>query len=177
MLKPNDFVKYLVSLVEREDRGALAALRRGVGKPPGTTPDTFPIMVPRTADMDRFAADTYFLVGSLFALHPLNCKEGNMGTTFAAIRKPQAEEGDSLEKRFVALLNADAEDLPNHLRHAVSLAASKDVAINWAQLIAALRHWNHLDRFIQRRWAEQFWGRGVEADEDQQTQTVAAQHE
>ncbi len=177
MLKPNDFVKYLVSLVEREDRGALAALRRGVGKPPGTTPDTFPIMVPRTADMDRFAADTYFLVGSLFALHPLNCKEGNMGTTFAAIRKPQAEEGDSLEKRFVALLNADAEDLPNHLRHAVSLAASKDVAINWAQLIADLRHWNHLDRFIQRRWAEQFWGRGVEADEDQQTQTVAAQHE
>jgi CRISPR system Cascade subunit CasB len=181
MLKANShaakFVEYLVSLVDREQRGAIAALRRGVGKPPGTTPETFPIMVPWTADMDRFAADTYFLVGSLFALNQSNCADGNIGTTFAQIRGRENEASDSLEKRFVALLNADAEDLPNHLRHAVSLAASKDVAINWAQLIADLRHWNHLDRFIQRRWAEQFWGRGVEADEDQQTQTVAAQHE
>ncbi len=181
MPKPSDhavkFVKYLVSLAERESRGALAALRRGVGKPPGTTPETFPVMVPWTAEMNRTAADTYFLVGSLFALNQSNCADGNMGTTFGQIRGTEGEAGDSLEKRFVALLNAHSEDLSNHLRHAVTLAGSKEVSVNWAQLITDLRHWDHPDRFIQRRWADQFWGRGSEAEEGQPAQTADAQDE
>ncbi len=181
MLKANShvsrFVKYLLGFVEREDRGALAALRRGVGKPPGTTPETFPVMVPWTADMNRTAADTYFLVGSLFALNQSNCADGNMGTTFAQIRGTEGEAGDSLEKRFVALLNAHSEDLANHLRHAVTLAGSKEVSVNWAQLITDLQRWNHPDRFIQRQWAEKFWGRGSEVEQDQPAETADAEQE
>jgi hypothetical protein len=35
------FIRYLVSLAERDDRGGLAALRRGLGQPPGTVAETY----------------------------------------------------------------------------------------------------------------------------------------
>jgi len=167
-----NFVEYLVGLSDRENRGALAALRRGVGKPPGTVPETFPIMVPWTGSLkSRREADCYFLVGALFALHPQNTTQGNMGTTFALMPDPS----DSLEKRFVALLNADAEDLRNHLRHAVSLAGSKEVPVNWAQLLADLRHWDHPDRFVQRDWAEQYWGHSQPAEDEGTTEPTGSE--
>lgn len=167
MPKPSDFeqkfVEFLVGLDTREDRGKLAALRRGAGKPPGTAPEMFPILVPWTSQVDGWAADRLFLVGSLFALHPDNATEGNMGTTFARMPDPS----ESLEKRFVALLKAHTDDLPEHLRHAVALAESKEVRVNWAQLLADLKFWDSEDRFIQRQWAEQYWGRRAQDDEDE----------
>ena len=39
------FVTYLQSLAEKDDRGALAALRRGLGQSPGSVPDTFRYVV------------------------------------------------------------------------------------------------------------------------------------
>ena len=149
------FVKYLMGLTQREDRAALAALRRGVGRPPGAAPEMYPLVVPWTSHMYSSEADNYYLIAALFALHPCNCTEGNMGTTLKALSQP----GDSIEKRFVALLNAHSDDLPSHLRHAVSLARSKEITINWARLLTDLAYWGLPDRFVQRQWATEFWKR------------------
>lgn len=40
------FVDALNRLVAREDRAALAALRRGLGKPPGTVAEMYPLVEP-----------------------------------------------------------------------------------------------------------------------------------
>jgi CRISPR system Cascade subunit CasB len=166
--KAQAFVAYLTGLAEREERGALAALRRGLGRAPGTTPETFRHVVPwLSREAVRADEDRYFLVASLFGLHPANTLQGDMGATFRQIHRAGGhEEGDSLEKRFVALLNAHSDDLPNHLRHAVAMARSNDVPVNWYQLLRDLRRWNHPDRFVQRNWATSFWRRSAGAPED-----------
>jgi len=160
------FAAWLAGLAEREDRAALAHLRRGLGKPPGTAPEMFPHVVPWTQTMPDWQADLYYLVAALFALDPRSSTEGNFGDTcrrtHRSIRSDRGggdEDGiDSLEHRFVALLNAHPEDLPEHLRHAVALADSHDVGVNWAQLLHDLRYWSHPDRFVQRQWANSYWG-------------------
>jgi CRISPR system Cascade subunit CasB len=171
-----NFASYLEGLAEREDRAALAHLRRGLGKPPGTAPDMFPLIVPWTHTMPDWNADVYYLVAALFGAHPTNTEEGNFGDTCRIVHASRRtergagdEEGvDSLERRFVALLNAHPDDLQWHLRHAVDLAAGEEVPVNWAQLLYDLCYWTHPDRFVQRKWANSYWsgGRSNESTED-----------
>jgi len=161
MPQPNEFesgfVAYLEGLADREDRGALAELRRGVGKTPGTEVRTFRYVAPWADGQWPLVERNLYLVASLFALHPASATEGNLGDTFRRIAA--GSDSESIEKRFVALLNCDADDLPNHLRHAVSLAKSKEAPVNWRQLLADLRAFDHPDRYVQRQWAGAFWHR------------------
>lgn len=162
----NHFVQYLVELADRDDRGALAHLRRGLGKPPGTAPEMFPLVVPWIPNQaPPGVQDAYFLVASLFGAHPSHGDAlGGMGDTFHRQSDEQTRAG--MERRFVALLNARREDLPDHLRHAVSLARSKGVAINYDHLLEDLIRWSRPNRQVQRRWAYEFWGaHGAPAEE------------
>jgi len=169
------FATYLAGLAEREDRAALAHLRRGLGRPPGTAPEMFPIVAPWTHSMRDWEADIYYVVAALFASHPESTDEGNFGDTCrrthgrtrSGHRVGEEHEVDRLERRFVALLNAHVGDLQWHLRHAVDLAAGEDVPVNWAQLLYDLDHWTHPDRFVQRQWANHYWG-GRRSDEDRE---------
>jgi CRISPR system Cascade subunit CasB len=47
--------------------------------------------------------------------------------------------------------------VPEHLRQILSLLKSKDVPINWAQLLSDIRHWERDDRIVQKAWARAFW--------------------
>lgn len=160
------FVGYLEGLRDREDRGALAALRRGLGKPPGTVADMHPYVVPRLPPhAHRAEEDLYYLVASLFAYHDQPGGRGNMGRAFRGVRS--ATESESVEQRFVALLDCHRDDVADHLRQAIGLAKSNDVPVDYRRLLADLRYWDHPDRFIQRNWSRQFWGR-------EQDQTASA---
>ncbi|MFO7959069.1 MAG: type I-E CRISPR-associated protein Cse2/CasB [Candidatus Brocadiia bacterium] len=162
------FLDSLESLRKREDRGALAALRRGLGKPPGTVAEMHPIVVPRLpAGLSHREEDLYYLVSSLFAYHQQAGDIGNLGETFRRVRS--ATDSDSVEKRFVALLNCHVDDLPDHLRHAVSLAESKEVPVNYRRLLKDLGYWDHPDRFVQRQWARSFWAPAEDDREDTET--------
>ncbi len=150
----DNFIEYLEKLRDREDRGALAALRRGLGRPPGEATEMYPYIF-CFAGIKSLEEKDYFLVASLFALHPDKGGNGYMGSVFLRIK--QLTNSDSIEQRFVALLNSDKEDLPIHLRHAVALAKGKDIPINWGQLLKDIRCWDHEARFVQRNWARDFW--------------------
>ena len=148
-------VVWLEKLRDREDRAALAKLRRGLGKRMGT-PEMYPYVVP-FLPKERRNEDLYFLVASLFALHPDAAPRGRgMGEVFRKIGGGDASE--SIEKRFVHLLSAHREDVADTLRQAVSLAKSKDVAVDYHQLMADLLRWDHPDRYVQLRWAKDYWG-------------------
>lgn len=166
-------VGHLQALVEREDRGALAALRRGLGKEPGTTPEMYRHVEPYLGDARRTQADAAYLVASLFGLHPVPWKPpGNpprntsFGWSLSSIRLRQdGSEDEALARRFVAALSCGSEALPTHLRHLFGLLRSRgeNAPVNWERLFWDIVFWERIDRRAQRRWAEGFW-RGAGGD-------------
>lgn len=156
------FITYLETLAD--DRAALAALRRGLGQPPGTVADMYPYVVrllPKEAYPNSWIEQSYYLIAALYALHPQSMAEGNLGDHFAKTLDPNPDLNAATERRFTALLTAHPDDLPFYLRQAISFLKSKDQAINWHQLMWDVRDWGQPDRQIrvQKRWATQFWRR------------------
>ncbi len=142
------FIESLRDLRRREDRGALATLRRGLRQ---EVPYEAYRYLP--ADLKPWDEDAALLVASLFALHPGEGGSGNLGAAFGKI----PERSDSTQRRFMALLNCHGEDLRNHLRQAVSLLKSKEVPIDWCQLLEDVLHWDHPDHYVQKNWAKRYW--------------------
>jgi len=162
------FVNHLCSIVESGNRAALAELRRGLGKPPGSVAEMHRYVVPWFGEsMHRNEQDAYYILAALFAQHPKNGDEmRSIGHTLR-IAGAQSESMDGTERRFVAMLNAHEEELDGHLRHAVSLAKAKSVPINYSQLLMHLRHWTHPDQWVQRNWASDFWAAPSQTDENE----------
>jgi CRISPR system Cascade subunit CasB len=160
MTKTHPFITYLESL--RDNRGALAALRRGMGQPPGTVADMYRYIVPWLPDEAwTRLEDAYYQIAALFAYHPDAGGTGNMGRHFARTRDPQGDN-TAIERRFTALLAAHPDDLDVYLRQVVSFLKSKEVPINWHQLLADVLAWGHPDRYVQKQWASAFWGRSTQ---------------
>lgn len=150
-------ITYLRKLHETGDRGALAALRRGVGRPPGTVYEMFAYVVPfLPAEVSRWQENAYFLIASLFALYPDSEGHGDLGQAFRrAIHSPN--EQAAVERRFTALLAADPQEFDVHLRHAVTFLQARAVPIDWDRLLIDVLTWQHPNDLVQRRWARSFW--------------------
>jgi CRISPR system Cascade subunit CasB len=151
------FVKSLEKLYHDKDRAALAKLRRGLGKK-GGTPEMCRYVAPYLPDDAKpHVMERYFLIASLFALHP---DPATRGTSMGKVFRAMMETSQSVEKRFENLLTADAEDLSGYLRQAISLAKSKKVRVDFHQLFydIDLKNWNRPDRRVQLQWARDFWG-------------------
>lgn len=170
-------LRALVEPEERIDRAALAALRRGLGKRPGEAPEMFPVLIPllpheRLWEWDEICAYT---VAALFAMHPVmwdGAEDGrwrrNLGASMRRFKEKTTSDGP--ERRMVALLNSDRDDLSEHLRGVTALLRSEDVPVDWNQLAYDLLDWNHPSRKVQRHWASAYWGqpeRGVDTPEQE----------
>ena len=159
MTEKHSFVTYLEGL--RENRGALAALRRGLGQPPGTVADMYRYVVPWLSDDARpWCEDAYYLIAALFAYHPKEGGTGNLGDHFACARESRGDN-TAIERRFTALLAAHPDDFPSYLRQVVSFLKSKEVPVNWHQLLSDVMAWSHPDLRdrVRKDWARAFWGR------------------
>ena len=167
--KGERFVEFLRGL---DDRTALAALRRGLGMPPGHAPEMHRYVVRwASGDHPRWREDIYYIVAALFAYHPLHWpveREGwsNLGASFAMLQGVGGASEQGVERRLTALLSAHVEDLHVHLRHAVSLLKANGVPIDWGQLLDDLRYWEHNDRPVQRNWARAFWQMAPQQPDD-----------
>jgi CRISPR system Cascade subunit CasB len=157
-------IAHLKALAQREDRGALAALRRGLGEPPGSCADMHPYVVPfLKPDRWTWYEQCHYIVAALFGLHPEIGGIGNMGDTFrSAVDAARSDE--STERRFVALLKCHRDDLFDHLRQAVGFAKSKHACVNWDRLLRDIQRWNSDQGWVQREWARSFWGAASSQD-------------
>lgn len=175
------FVAYLAGLAAAEDRAALAALRRSLGKAPGEAAEAYRYVAPWLPDTPRWGEEeAYCLVAALFAWHPhdwpANERVGptNLGASLRRLaermeRRNSGAGGSApaaaamgstnpaVERRLVALLNCHRDDLPEHLRRVVGLLRAHDVPVDWALLLRDVRDWQRDDRRVQRAWARAYW--------------------
>jgi CRISPR system Cascade subunit CasB len=166
------FVEFLKSLADNGNRGALAALRRGLSSEGAATVGMHRYVAGWLHEKDRpWDEQRFYLVAALFGRYPCTNTPGhNFGGSYRQLQL--RKESESLERRFVALLAADADSVGVHLRHAISLLAAEDIAVDWAELLGDLRWWGQSEHRVQRRWARTFWKHSVaaasESDEPQE---------
>ena len=164
------FVQHLQRLQE-QDRGALATLRHSLAFAPGDYPKAFPY-VERFVGSEWHERDARrlarYAVAGLFAAHPVRHQRSLAAALGQLVRDKQRP---SLELRFIALLEADADGVMNHLRQAVSLLAADGVGLDHADLLHDLgvalneRAAPEARDRLKRRWARDFY-RALQADHE-----------
>lgn len=171
-------VDHLLNLDRRDDRGAFAALRTGLGKPPGAAPLMLPIVAPYLRENDGPRVRAAFITASLFATHRHHAEMGNLGASLrSSTRKHSAE---SVEARFVHALDAEPEDMHHHLRGLVSLCESAGAPIDWHKFhsdCVALLGDDDEDRRTKARtaWARGFWQPAEDTHDTETTEEANAQ--
>ncbi|MDO4564490.1 MAG: type I-E CRISPR-associated protein Cse2/CasB [Clostridia bacterium] len=159
---------------ESATRAALANLRRGIGREPGSIPELWGLT------LEGMPAELYsqngvptrgewavYIALTMFALHqqgkdlkrsPMNCKDISLGR---AVRKlVEGDDEKRVKRRFDKVVTADSpQELSHHLRGLVQLFKSKDIPLDYAQLSADL----FLFQFesprdtVRLRWAQDFY--------------------
>lgn len=98
--------------------------------------------------------EMYFLVATLYPL----ADAGGKGSLGKALRQAAGKSNrKGLDRRIEVLLDADESQLPFRLRQTINYLHSCRVKVNWAGLLSDLLHWNHPDRFVQRKWAQDYY--------------------
>ncbi len=143
----------------RNDRGKLAALRRGLTNNPRMHVDAWPVVANLGGDIGQ---PVFVAVAALFASHPEESNARNLGETCRRIAQGDGKEIiESFERRFRRLLACnDVADVIDQLRSWVRLAASKGVGVNYESLFADLWYWPWYADDIRVRWAKSFWQSG-----------------
>lgn len=158
------YLDWLEKLNERDAR-VRAVLRRSLAFDPGAFPAAYPYVEPFLKDQDsRWRRQVHYLVAALWAAHWESERTDPaqpIGEAVAryALRHHSPEQlssgASSTERRFIALLDANADELPYRLRQMVALL--KDWAIDFDLLLADLLCWHAPDKRIQHLWARQFY--------------------
>jgi CRISPR system Cascade subunit CasB len=147
---------------------ALARLRRALGKEPGEANEAHRYVarfVPERGDDWRERC--LYLIAALYAAHPpARSGEGlqqpedeNFGRSCARLVEQDRDRRESVERRFVALLAADEEEIAQRLRQMVQLlaAAKSPVPVNYSRLLSDLTFWQANEHRARRHWAQAFW--------------------
>ncbi|MGE3801163.1 MAG: type I-E CRISPR-associated protein Cse2/CasB [Candidatus Kapaibacterium sp.] len=152
------FIDRLLKLKKDDNRAALAILRRGLVDF-GSDFSIYSVVgnaLPKEAS--QFDIDKYLLTACLFASPPSDTEgDASVGTAARNLRAKLSVGQESLDKRFSALLNSEDEDLPTRLRQMISLFKSKEVPLNYATLLSDLLKWRTDSRYVQKRWAKDYW--------------------
>jgi CRISPR system Cascade subunit CasB len=157
-----------VAALERLDAGGRARLKRNAGRTLAEARDIHRVFFQALPyEVREHEQEDYFLIATLFPLVAHHAQAGSLGATLRQVHHlrgaPHANRENhqvsSLERRFQTLLDSDREQLPFRLRQAVRLiAAHRDEArLNWEQLLRDVRQWEHPERFVQLRWARDYF--------------------
>lgn len=158
------------------DRGKMAALKRGLTDNPRLHVDAWPVIAGLGGDIGNAA---YVAIAALYATHPKDESNlRNFGETCRRIALEDSSDGkvpDSFQARFRRLLACDnVDDVIAQLRSWVRLAASKGVGVNYESLMNDLLWWNRLADRTRVEWAKSFWQSGETAAETPQTSNQPA---
>lgn len=176
----NDVLFRQVRDVIARDPGALATLRRNVGRSFDESPDSWPYVIMVTGRA-RWREPAAHLALGLFALHHQSKAPGALdkegSTVGLATRRLRASRGDSgaseqgVERRFRSALASETIDaLGVHLRGLVALMRGADVPLDYSRLYRDLSTWLLPDRRhgVSLRWARDYYA--IDPDQQQPTE-------
>lgn len=162
------------------DRRALAALRRSLATWPAVPPEAVRVVAPFLPEQATGWRETvYYLIAALFALHPgLSNKESGRGPSLGLALHAAAlrDSAQGPERRLLALLGCKSEDLPNHLRHAVTYLRARDVSIDYRRLMQDLSWWDAGEGDVQRRWGRDFWSGTLGENQQEPAESVVEEN-
>lgn len=166
------FITWLLGLAHREDRGRLAALRRGLLLEPHQFYELYRVIPAPFLDEHPAEVARRLAVAVLFATHPLTFSDEqlqqrrrNLGESLRMLASKQTggqldpHEGppEPLKRRLDVLLAARPEELFDHLRHVIRLLKSHEIPVDWTQLLWDMRQWESEGRPVQWRWSQSFY--------------------
>lgn len=159
------FISWLESLNEGDTR-VRAVLRRSLAFDPGEYPPAFPYVEPFVNDNDNYwLRKMHYLTAGLWASHWSPGRTGVPVTVGKACAAYQSTSGStSTERRFIALLDADGDQLPHRLRQMIALL--KEQAIDFDGLLKGILQWNGDRKRTQNAWARDYY-RNMETEKDQ----------
>lgn len=155
-----------IAALAKLDAGGRARLKRNAGRSLAEARDVQRVFFQALPyEVHERQQEDYFLIATLFPLVPHSSTAGSFATTLRTVHRQRSSTSNndnrlsSLERRFQALLDSDREQLPFRLRQAVRMvAAPRDAAhLNWEQLLLDVQNWEHPQRFVQQRWARDYF--------------------
>ncbi|MEF9996714.1 MAG: type I-E CRISPR-associated protein Cse2/CasB [Burkholderiaceae bacterium] len=139
------------------DSSVIAEFRRSLSFDPGTYAPVFPWLEPHVGHAANRARERAYLVTGLWALASKRGSGDPCSLPDAMRRVARSRESRSVEARFVALLDSEGDELIWRLRHVIDLIAAEKVTLNWPALLRDVLAWDADSRFIQQRWAREYW--------------------
>jgi CRISPR system Cascade subunit CasB len=139
------------------DSKVRAVLRRSLSHDPGTFSDAFRYVEPfLTKEADDWRREVFYLVAGLWAAHWRPGRSTSQQPIAVACAAYSQDSGSqSVEQRFVQLLDADRDQLPHRLRQMVALLS--DYPLDFRLMLRDLLFWNLGVKRTQIRWARQFY--------------------
>lgn len=164
------FIQWLEGLNEKDTK-VRAVLRRSLAFDPGTHVPAFPYVEPFVGNADNpRRREALYLVAGLWATHFRDSEKGSPMPLGKACAAHQIASGSTnTERRFIALLDADRDQLPHRLRQMIALL--KDQAIDFDALLNGLLYWDDDQKRTQHTWARDFYRNlNHETETDNQTE-------
>ena len=154
---PNPKVEEFLQNLSALDAGGKARLKRDAGKllTEAKSLGLFYRLLPY--GLSAAQEEIFFLLATLYPLADGGGK-GNFGASLCLSRVRDPRNAKGLNRRVEILLDSDAMQLPFRLRQAVRLLKSKQVSVNWQQLLEDLLRWNYSSRIVQKQWARAYFG-------------------
>ena len=135
-----------------------AVLRRSLAFDPGTYPSAYPYVEWSLRNEENtWRREVYYLVAGLWAVH---WREGRAGEAISlgkacALLRSGPNGSESIERRFISLLDADRDQLPHRLRQ--MLAMVKEYNLDFEALLKGLLFWTDDQKRTQNQWAREFY--------------------
>lgn len=150
------FIEWLEKLNEKDTR-VRAVLRRSLAFDPGAFVPSYPYVEPFVKGEDSaWRREMYYLVSGLWAAHWRDVQMGQPMSLGKACAIYQMASGSaSTERRFINLIDADADQLPHRLRQIMALL--KEQTIDFEDLLKGVLYWNDDRKRTQNTWARDFY--------------------
>jgi CRISPR system Cascade subunit CasB len=159
------FIEWLEKSNETDTK-VRAVLRRSLAFEPAAFPAAYPLVEPfLKGEETPWRQEMFYLAAGLWAVHWRKDRDGprlSLGKA-CAIRQSNAP---GTERRFVAILDADADQLPHRLRQMVTLL--QDYPLDFEAILEGLLYWNDPRKRTQNQWARDFY-RNLSHDEEPET--------
>lgn len=162
---------YKIADNAEQDRAPIAQIKKGAADPRNNVLNVMRFLGNYISINDDFRLSNDVALATLFCLFPTKSNQAenssSLGVLFKRVKfKLGKDASGSFELRINRLIDAHSDDLLNLLVSMIRYLKSQDVGnIDYDRLKSDIRFWESDDKFIQKRWAKEFWGYNKDEDE------------